>query len=170
MTRPMMLGTIAMLSIAGSALGVYLGKGAIAEIDPVYFSSPPPSRFFADLTPAGYNPDTPDRAHPDDFWASELNVSGRPECFDCGNFVATAALSEPWVYVSEPPEEMHEPVAIDASVPVRPPARVQIERYAYFPVTIEEAREAAEREQEYASRDPARTRVQASAEAAPIGM
>ena len=40
--------TLALLAVAGSATGVYLGRAAVAEINPAYFNEPEP-RFHSDL-------------------------------------------------------------------------------------------------------------------------
>ena len=53
--------TIAALALTGVGTGLYLGKSAIAEIDPSYFSSPysEPSRFYADMVPGGARFESP---------------------------------------------------------------------------------------------------------------
>ena len=50
MAYPIALPAIAGLSIVGAAFGVFLGKSAISEINPIYYSQPD-ARFHADLSP-----------------------------------------------------------------------------------------------------------------------
>ncbi len=50
MAHPLTLPTIGVLTLVGAGLGIQLGKSAIAEINPHYFSERP-TRFHADLSP-----------------------------------------------------------------------------------------------------------------------
>jgi hypothetical protein len=50
MAQAMTLPIVAGLSILGTAFGVHLGRSAVAEINPAYFSEPE-TRFHADLVP-----------------------------------------------------------------------------------------------------------------------
>ena len=52
MPHPLTLPTLGIMALVGAGLGTYLGKAAIGEINPAYFSDPP-TRFHADLTPFG---------------------------------------------------------------------------------------------------------------------
>jgi hypothetical protein len=147
MANPFTITSMAVVSIAGAALGVYLGHGAVAEINPAYFSSPPEGRFFSDLVPGGYRVAA---SRTDGSWANDVNISGRPECFDCANFIDEQVAS------AELPAEQTDPVYIeDAPGPDAYRPSVDIERYASFPVTEEEARQprSASMQSYAASRD-----------------
>jgi hypothetical protein len=137
---------MAALSIAGAAIGVQLGRSAIAEINPLYFSAPQQARFFADLAPKAYRLGTSGWSDANDYWFNELNVSGRGACLDCNrNFVepetVEAALPD-W----DEPAPPNERIEADAEPPDRGLGASQIERYAAFPVTAEEAIEQTRRE------------------------
>jgi hypothetical protein len=135
MAYPVTLSAAAALSIAGAAMGIQLGRGTIAEIDPLYFSDAPPARFYADLVPGGYRTSDPQTAHPDDFWAGNMNASGRPECFDC------ATRSDPGGYGFAPDDRSQDAYVSEAALPepVEQRTYAPVERYANFPVTQEEA-------------------------------
>ncbi|WP_332811360.1 hypothetical protein [Sphingomonas sp.] len=172
MAYPVALPAMAALSIAGAAIGVQLGRSAIAEINPVYFSTPQAARFFADLTPKAYRLGTSAWSDSTDYWRNELNVSGRSACLDCGgNFVepeiVAAALPE-WDEPAAPSDRAE----AEAEDPDRGLGASQIERYSSFPVTAEEALERASREaiaedQGAALRQPA---PGSNEEQVPVGM
>lgn len=150
MAYPVALPAMAALSIAGAAIGVQLGRSAIAEINPVYFHSPEPARFFADLTPKTYRLGTSAWSDSTDHWFNEINVSGRSACLDCSrNFVepdsVEAALPE-WDESAVPSDRPEADVDAEVEDPDRGLRASQIERYAAFPVTAEEAVERARRE------------------------
>lgn len=50
MPHPLTLPTLSVLAVMGSGLGLYLGRAAVAEINPAYYSEAQ-DRFHADLTP-----------------------------------------------------------------------------------------------------------------------
>lgn len=50
MPNSLTLTTIGILSVAGAALGVHLGRASVSEINPIYFQEPP-VRFHSDLGP-----------------------------------------------------------------------------------------------------------------------
>lgn len=76
MAYPIALPAVAGLSIVGAAFGVWLGKSAVSEINPIYYSEPE-ARFHADLSP--YR--SPDWAK---VQAAELQQAGMGE--DYGRF------------------------------------------------------------------------------------
>ncbi len=142
MAYPVALPAMAALSIAGAAIGVQLGRSAIAEINPLYFSEPQQARFFADLAPKAYRLGAGAWSDSSESWFNELNVSGRDPCLDCSrNFVepetVEAALPD-WDESTPGDRPETEGVAEDPDSGRR--AR-QIELYASFPVTAEEAAE-----------------------------
>lgn len=51
MPHPLTLSALSALALVGSGLGVYLGRSAVAEIDPAYYTSTPERRWHADLSP-----------------------------------------------------------------------------------------------------------------------
>jgi hypothetical protein len=76
MAYPIALPAIAGLTVVGAACGIWLGKSAISEINPIYYSEPE-TRFHADLVP--YR--SPDWAK---VQAAELQQAGLGE--DYGRF------------------------------------------------------------------------------------
>jgi hypothetical protein len=50
MAHPLTVPVLAVLAVAGSATGLYLGKAAVAEINPIYYSERPDT-FHGDLVP-----------------------------------------------------------------------------------------------------------------------
>lgn len=136
-TMPVMAG----LAILGTALGVHLGKSAIAEIDPVHFSDPEP-RFHADLVPhargdwaqvqvAEYRQAAASDGYGDGcIRCPEFPVEYAPEphpAFDGfeDGWSASAAVAEP----------------VEAAFRDEPdPDRERLELYASFPVNARQAR------------------------------
>lgn len=177
MAYPVALPAMAALSIAGAAVGVELGRSAIAEINPVYFSTPQAARFFADLTPKAYRLGSSAWSDSTDYWFNELNASGRSACLDCsGNFVepesVEAALPE-WD-ASAPPSDRAE-AEPEAEDPDRGLTASQIELHASFPVTAEEAYERTRRDAIAEDQGAALRQADPSApghneEQAPVGM
>jgi hypothetical protein len=181
MAYPVALPAMAALSIAGAAVGVQLGRSAIAEINPVYFSTPQ-ARFFADLTPKAYRLGSSSWSDSTDYRVNELNVSGRGACLDCsGNFVepetVEAALPDwdeptlPW----DRAEEARNPAADPTEDPDRALRASQIERYASFPAAAEEALERTRREADLGSqgaslRQPGQPVPGSTEEQTPVGM
>jgi len=134
MAYPVTLPVVGAVSLAGAALGIYFGHGAIAEVKPFYFSPPPVSHFYADLTPAGYHPAEINPVSMADFWTNEANASGRGECFDCRNQI-DAVFS-----ASDQSPATPGPYSVEVDEPsVEAPLAPDVERYANFPVTAEEA-------------------------------
>lgn len=136
--RSAALSSIAALALAGSALGIYLGKSAIAQIDPVYYSTPfSVAKFHADVTP---NPPSFDAAPAAFQDASTIDGLGTG-CVGCQNRPAEFATYDwpadagryPRPVSSESAEMFKEPLdaALDEK---RQAARASIERYAYYRV------------------------------------
>lgn len=148
MANPLMLPTAALLSLVGAALGVHLGNSAIDEIKPAYFETEEPrSRFYADLTPQGYQDwATVQKA---EYRSVERGTDLGSGCVGCRTYpeegfyrVHRATLGKgetEWAEVSEEPA-----VQPTVATPAEPdPEMEQVERYASFPVTAEEERELA---------------------------
>src|SRR5687768_17534201 len=139
-TLPIMAG----LSILGAALGITLGKSAIAEINPAYFSEPEDD-FHADLVP--YRSPDWAQVHQAEYRAAQQPVivgelgSG---CVGCRTYpVEYYPRHDPEVdrYVEggllRAPEPTQVVVVQQAAAP--DPARERIALYASYPVSSEEA-------------------------------
>ena len=159
MPHPFALPAVGGLSILAAATGVWLGKSAVAEINPVYYDEAE-TRFHADLAP-NRSPD----------WAqvqvTEYVQAGLADyggyclgCIDYPEEYAPAARREPegvedgWAASAEYFVEQEEvqPAVIETA---RNPEWERVERYASYPVTAEdraedEADEAALRAEESA--------------------
>lgn len=134
-TLPIMAG----LSIVGAALGVTLGRSAIAEIDPAYFADPEVP-FHADLAP--YR--SPDWAQ---VQAAEYRQVTSAEglgtgCVGCGDYPIEyvprpdpAVASYGWAAAAEPLEE------VTYEAPERDPEMERVQLYASYPVSAEEAQQ-----------------------------
>ena len=58
MPQSLTIATLSVLAVAGSVTGVYLGRSAIAEINPAYYDEPE-TRFHADMVPSPPGFDAP---------------------------------------------------------------------------------------------------------------
>ena len=134
-TLPVMAG----LSILGAALGITLGKSAIAEINPAYFNEAEDD-FHADLVPAAS-------------WAqvqqAEYLAAQQPVrvgelgtgCIGCRDYpVAYVPRHDPAVDLYAEGELLRapEPTVVTVAAAAPDPAHEQIQRYASYPVTSEE--------------------------------
>ncbi|HET9639465.1 MAG TPA: hypothetical protein VFP12_09690 [Allosphingosinicella sp.] len=135
-TLPILAG----LSILGAALGITLGKSAIAEINPAYFNEAEDD-FHADLVPY----QSPDWAqvHQAEYRAAQQPVivgelgSG---CIGCRTYpVEYVPQHDPAVEHYADGELLRAPEPTQVVVAEAPdPAREQIQRYASYPVSSEE--------------------------------
>jgi hypothetical protein len=137
-TLPIMAG----LSILGAALGVTLGKSAIAEINPLYFNEAEDD-FHADLVP--YRSPDWAQVHQAEYRAAQQPVivgelgSG---CIGCRTYpVEYVPRHDPAVDYYADGELLRAPeptqvVVAEASAP--DPARDRIQAYASYPVSSEE--------------------------------
>jgi hypothetical protein len=119
------------LAVAG---GIHLGRSTIAEINPVYFSSPESTRFFTDLIPPGYDPDVTRFAEADGSWASRRDFGDVAQCQGCDPALHGQMMPDP-----EMPGDV---VKSEHELPDRgraPDTEFDVDRYAYFPITREEA-------------------------------
>ncbi|HYG49165.1 MAG TPA: hypothetical protein VD846_14635 [Allosphingosinicella sp.] len=137
------LPVVAGLSILGAALGVTLGKSAIAEINPAYFSEPEDD-FHADLVP--YRSPDWAQVHAAEYRAAQQPVivgelgSG---CIGCRDYpVAYVPQHDPAVdrYVEGGLLRAPEPTVVTvAAEPAAPdPALERIQAYSSYPVSAEE--------------------------------
>ena len=137
-TLPIMAG----LSILGAALGVTLGKSAIAEINPLYFNEAEDD-FHADLVPSR-SPDWA-RIHQTEYRAAQQPVivgelgSG---CVGCRTYpVEYVPRHDPAVDLyaeGELPRAPEPMVAAAVQAPAPDPALERIQAYASYPVSGEE--------------------------------
>ncbi len=142
MAHKLTLPTLSILVLVGAGAGVHLGRSAIAEIDPLYFSEPP-SRFHADLVP--YRSSV---AHSSVLPLPEAVLELQPACYGCA---APAADPEP---VYEAPQAAYENRYDAAAEPVeiadleaepsqaelqRQADLARVERYASYRVSEDEA-------------------------------
>jgi hypothetical protein len=143
MAHPMTLPAIAGLSIVGMALGVQLGRSAVAEINPAYFTEPEVP-FHADMVP-GAKPD----------WAqvqvTEYQTTGLVQglgtgCIGCREYPidyvpetdpaidgADDGYEDGWSASSGEPMQ-----AVMVEEPELDPGRELVQRYSGYP-TVEDA-------------------------------
>lgn len=154
------LPIVAGLSILGAALGINLGRSAISEINPAYFSEPE-TRFHADLSPYS----SPDWAQgqPAGYLAAQQPVlvgelgSG---CVGCRDYpVEYVPAHDPAVdgYADGYAASAAQPAqVVIVETPAPDPDRERIQLYASYPVSGEER--------------PAESAVEAPGETEPTGL
>jgi hypothetical protein len=137
-TLPVMAG----LSIVGAALGITLGRSAIAEINPAYFNEPEES-FHADLSPY----QSPDWAQ---VQQAEYQAAQQPVvigdlgsgCIGCRDYpVEYVPQHDPAVdgYEDGYGASAAQPVqVVIVETPASDPAREQVQRYASYQVSSDE--------------------------------
>jgi hypothetical protein len=139
MAYPMTLPILVGLAVVGTATGVHLGRSAIAEIDPAYFSEPEVP-FHADLVP--YR--SPDWAQ---VQAAEYERAGSLEGLGSG---CVGCRDYPEEYYPRPDPAVdgyadgqaasiaYEPAQTILVEAAPDPGRERVERYAHYPVSAEE--------------------------------
>jgi len=136
-TLPVMAG----LSILGAALGITLGKSAIAEINPAYFNEAE-DEFHADLVP--YRSPDWAQVHQAEYRAAQQPVivgelgSG---CIGCRTYpIEYVPRHDPAVdrYVEGGMLSAPEPTQVIVTEAAPDPDRERIQRYASYPVSSEE--------------------------------
>jgi hypothetical protein len=155
MGHPLTLPAVTALALAGAGLGVYLGKSAVAQIDPVYFSSPAPgSRFHADLVPARPDWDSWPAQPAQDAFAAEGLGTGCVGCrtypeeyFPAHDSAVDAAYA---VFDGDDAGAAIEGADREIAQMERRMEQAGIERYAHYPIASDEKPVAAGR----ASADP----------------
>lgn len=149
MAHPITLPTVAALALAGMGLGVYLGKSAIAEINPAHFSAFSGSSFYSDLVP---NP--PDRDAASELRDASFTADYAMKCVGCRTYrednapVFAAELEDYEPYEAEfadydaayvaPAADIIEDVDREIAEVARRAARESVARYAHFPVSKRE--------------------------------
>ena len=151
MTLPMS----AMLSLAGAALGIYLGNSAIAEINPAYFTSPERgTSFHSDL--AGYRSPASASGEQATLIDAASNEPLYHGCIGCRSYpeeylpVHEASLGKVHAGWASTSYEVPAEPAGDAMTPQRARSLSDIERYARYPITAEEETDASEEGEELA--------------------
>ncbi|HWH18327.1 MAG TPA: hypothetical protein VNT77_08355 [Allosphingosinicella sp.] len=142
MAHPFTLPTLAALAVGGAGLGVYLGKSAISEIDPLYFSSPySESKFFADLVPNPPGDGVPANIQnislPTDYGTGCVGCRMQAELYHPVTEVRIPVYSVPYAYEPVRPDQGVEEIDSDSKL-ARRAARESIERYAHYQVSSEE--------------------------------
>ena len=137
-TLPVMAG----LSILGAALGITLGKSAVAEINPAYFNEAE-DEFHADLVP--YRSPDWAQVHQAEYRAAQQPVivgelgSG---CIGCRAYpVEYVPVHDPAVDYQVEGELLRAPeptVAMVSQATAPDPARERIQAYSSYPVSSEE--------------------------------
>lgn len=166
MPHVMTVSALAVLSAVGAVVGTHLGRDAVAQINPIFFSELPQTRFLVDDTPTPYRLGTADPVRADSSWSNVFNAGGRPACLDCPpNFVDPLhAGAEPAARVPRQKSEWDSPVAFE-----RPMSSRELDRYSSFPVTEQEAQEPAAVPDAYA--DSSSPQAESGDEQAqPVGM
>lgn len=143
--RTRTLPTLAGLALLGTAFGVHLGQGAIAEIDPFWFTKPDSGTFYADMAA-----NRPDWSAPQPLQATEEVPI--VECIGCLTKRDDATL---WAgaYPGDEPvyagEEVYRPAAAARAEAQEPayvvhaaqpdPERERVVRYTRYAITEAEA-------------------------------
>lgn len=129
------LPALAALIVTGTAAGVYLGKAAVAEINPIYYSEPE-ARFHGELVPyrptqtAGYQAGDPSNAN--------LEQALGRGCVGCRTYPEEVILVHRGTsdkYVPGGADVAEEPVQTVAYEQTVSPEFAAVERYASYPVT-----------------------------------
>jgi hypothetical protein len=167
MPHPLTLPALSVLALVGTGAGVFLGRAAIAEINPAYYSGPEP-RFHADLSPNPPNMDAPVyRAGA--LTAAEMDQALGSGCVNCPR----AAGAYYPVYRQAESGAATEMALVDSSPETIPAAQVRHVPDAEQAAAEAEHAEALVRVHRYASyqvtEEPAITVEQSAETARPIG-
>jgi hypothetical protein len=127
------------LTVAGAGLGVYLGKSAIAEMNPAYFTSPV-STFHADLVAAAPNFGTsPLTARSETFEGLGTGCVRCPEAPVEFASVTEVGFEDPEPALVRNPEIVLAEIDRDIGLQLaRRQAHAGVERYAHYPLSAEE--------------------------------
>jgi hypothetical protein len=136
-TLPVMAG----LSILGAALGITLGKSAIAEINPAYFNEAE-DEFHADLVP--YRSSDWAQVQQAEYRAAQQPVivgALGTGCVGCADYpVAYVPRHDPAVDLYSDGETLRapEPTVVTVAAAAPDPDRERVQLYASYPVSSEE--------------------------------
>lgn len=146
MGSPVTLSTMTALAIAGAGFGVYLGKSAIAEINPSYFAAPSSASVFhsdliADPSDVASAPVVSARA--DDFSGLGTGCGGcrtYPEEYIPVRDAAVDSFDAPTSYAPGPDRLIEDVDAEIAAAIARREAAASVERYAHSPIASDEVK------------------------------
>ena len=145
MPNAMTASALGLMALVGAIVGIDLGRSTIAKINPAYFSSPPPGHYYAELTPAGYQPG----AAGHDLTSTATDGPSPLECLDCpvavseGDFGSAAGMNQQTWRPGKP-----------LPMVIRGIPQGELERYMNYPVTQEEAqRQAEQKSRRYVRRE-----------------
>jgi hypothetical protein len=158
MPQPMTLAVVGALTLVGAGVGTWVGRAAIAEINPAYFNRSDDS-FHADRV-----------AYRSPGWAEGISAAGEDAqlaqglgegCLTCGAPeivaapVVSAVYGEQWVQDAAAAAEPAATLYVEAEPD---PEMERVQRYSSYPVSAEEAEAARQPEpapeEEFASAEP----------------
>ncbi|HEX8443228.1 MAG TPA: hypothetical protein VF631_06250 [Allosphingosinicella sp.] len=131
------LPALAALALAGTGTGIYLGKAAVAEINPIYYSEPE-ARFHSDLAP--YRATEASGYQAGDLSVANLNQALGSGCIGCRTYPEEVILvhrGRADKYVPGGADVSVEPVAAVQVEQAHSPEFAAVERYATYPITQE---------------------------------
>ena len=134
------LMSFAALSVAGSVGGVYLGRAAVSEINPLYYSKPE-TRFHADLVP--YRPSEAAGYRAGDLTQANLDQALGRGCINCLTYPEEVVLvhrGRADKYLPGGAEIAAEPVAAVATEQESSPEFAALAPYTNFPIAAEAER------------------------------
>ena len=151
------LMSFAALALAGSMGGVYLGRSAVAEINPVHFQEPE-TRFHADLVP--YRPTEAAGYRAGDLSQANLDQALGRGCVNCLTYPEEVILvhrGQDSKYVPGRAELAPEPVATVAVEQAPVPEFAAVERYTSYRIVEAETPDEPSAQMEFAVTDAAST-------------
>lgn len=141
MPNPFTLPTMAALALAGTGLGLYLGKSAIAEINPAYFGTPySEARFHSDLVPNRPNWDSA----PPTLQNADLTLGYGTGCVNCRTYpeeyvpVHDDDVDALYADAADTPDRILDEAELEIAEIARRAELASIERYTHYPISDEE--------------------------------
>ncbi len=133
------LPALAALALTGTGAGIYLGRAAVAEINPIYYSEPE-ARFHGDLVP--YRP-----TQAAGYQAGELSTANLEQalgrgCVGCRDYPEEVVLvhrGSAGKIMAQPAETSADPVQAVAYQQASSAEFASVERYTSYPVAAEPA-------------------------------
>lgn len=141
MPNPFTLSSMTALALAGTGLGLYLGKSAVAEINPAYFgSAASETRFHSDLVAKRPTWDNP----PAVLQNAALTTGYGTGCVGCRAYpeeyfpVHDPAVDENFDQATSNTDRIIEEAELEIAEMARRAQLASVERYAHYPVSDEE--------------------------------
>jgi hypothetical protein len=128
------LPAFAALALAGTGAGIYLGKAAISEINPIYYDEPE-ARFHGDLVP--YRPTEAAGYQAGDLTAANLEQALGTGCVGCRTYPEEVILvhrGRADKYAPGGADLSIEPISAVAVEQTPSPEFAAVERYASYPI------------------------------------